>query len=199
MAGTDTTAATLEWTMTELVRHPKVMKKAQAEVRKVASIAGKVDESHLQQIHYLKAVIKETMRLHPPVPLLVPGESMEKCILDGYEIPEKTWVLINAYAIGRDPESWDNPLEYRPERFEDGNSVKDLDFRFLPFGGRRGCPGFGFGLATVETALARLLYHFDWALPQGVGPDDVDLEEIFGLATSVLVPTTNKEYQFKEN
>lgn len=122
-------------------------------------------------------------------------------------IPEKTRVLINAYAIGRDPESWDKPLEYRPERFEDGNSdnVKDLDFRFLPFGGgRRGCPGFGFGLATVEIALARLLYHFDWALPQGVGPEDVDLDEIFGLATRkksalVLVPTTNKEYQFKEN
>lgn len=202
VAGTDTTSATLEWAMTELVRHPNVMKKAQEQVRKFASGTGKVDESHLQHFDYLKAVIKETMRLHPPVPLLVPRESMEKCTLDGYEIPEKTRVLINAYAIARDPQLWDNPLEYRPERFQDAGNVNvnvvDQDFRFLPFGGgRRGCPGYGFGLATVEIALARLLCHFDWALPQGVGPDDVDLDEIFGLATRkksalVLVPTPSQ-------
>lgn len=202
VAGTDTTSATLEWAMTELVRHPNVMKKAQEQVRKFASSTGKVDESYLQHFDYLKAVIKETMRLHPPVPLLVPRESMDKCTLDGYEIPEKTRVLINAYAIARDPQSWDNPLEYRPERFQDAGNVNvnvvDQDFRFLPFGGgRRGCPGYGFGLATVEIALARLLYHFDWALPQGVGPDDVDLDETFGLATRkksalVLVPTPSQ-------
>ncbi|GAV80372.1 p450 domain-containing protein [Cephalotus follicularis] len=205
VAGTDTTTATLEWTMTQLARHPRVMNKAQEEVRKVASSSGKVDESHLQYLHYLKAVIKETMRLHPPVPLLVPRESMKTCVLDGYEIRAKTRVLINTYAIGRDPKSWDNPLEYNPERFDQENSsigVKEQDFKFLPFGGgRRGCPGFTFGLATVEIALARLLYHFDWALPPGVGADDVDLSEIFGLATRkksalVLVPTTNKDYRF---
>lgn len=204
VAGTDTSSATLEWTMTELARHPMVMKKAQDEVRNVASSLGKVEESHLQHLHYLKAVIKETMRLHPPVPLLVPRESMEKCNLDGYEIPAKTRVLINTYAIGRDPTSWENPLQYNPERFMDKNiEVKDQDFRFLPFGGgRRGCPGYSFGLATVEIALARLLYHFDWALPQGVGADDMDLGEIFGLATRkktaiVLVPTANKQYEFR--
>ncbi|XP_023922777.1 tryptamine 5-hydroxylase [Quercus suber] len=204
VAGTDTSSATLEWTMTELARHPMVMKKAQDEVRNVASSLGKVEESHLQHLHYLKAVIKETMRLHPPVPLLVPRESMEKCNLDGYEIAAKTRVLINTYAIGRDPTSWENPLEYNPERFINKNiEVKDQDFRFLPFGGgRRGCPGYSFGLATVEIALARLLYHFDWALPQGVGADDMDLGEIFGLATRkktaiVLVPTANKQYEFK--
>ena len=199
VAGTDTTAATLEWTMTELARHPEVMKKAQGEVRSIAGKTRKVEESHLQHLHYLKAVIKETMRLHPSVPLLVPRESMDECILDGYKIPAKTRVLINTYAIGRDPNSWENPLEYDPKRFEDANiDVKDQDFRFLPFGGgRRGCPGYTFGLASVEIALARLLFHFDWALPQGVGTDDVDLSEIFGLATRkrtplVLVPTVNK-------
>uniref|UniRef100_A0A2N9IAE5 Cytochrome P450 n=1 Tax=Fagus sylvatica TaxID=28930 RepID=A0A2N9IAE5_FAGSY len=204
VAGTDTSSATLEWTMTELARHPKVMKKAQEEVRNVASSLGKVEESHLQHLHYLKAVIKETMRVHPPVPLLVPRESMEKCNLEGYEIPAKTRVLINTYAIGRDPNSWENPLEYNPERFMDTNiDIKDQDFRFLPFGGgRRGCPGYSFALATVEIALARLLYHFDWALPQGVGADDMDLSEIFGLATRkktpiVLVPTANKHYEFQ--
>ncbi|XP_022776235.1 cytochrome P450 71A1-like [Durio zibethinus] len=199
VAGTDTTAATLEWTMTELARHPEMMKKAQEEVRSIACKAGRVDESHLQHLHYIKAAIKETMRLHPSVPLLVPRESMDECILDGYKIPAKTRVLINAYAIGRDPNSWENPLEYNPMRFEDTNiGAKDQDFRFLPFGGgRRGCPGYTFGLATVEIALARLLFHFDWALPQGAGTDDVDLNEIFGLATRkrtplVLVPTMNR-------
>ncbi|KAB1201180.1 Cytochrome P450 71A9 [Morella rubra] len=204
VAGTDTSSATLEWTMTELARNPMVMKKAQEEVRNIASSTGKVEESHLQHLHYLKAVIKETMRLHPPVPLLVPRESMEKCNLDGYEIPAKSRILINAYAIGRDPQSWENPLEYNPERFM-GNDIdiKDQDFRFLPFGGgRRGCPGYSFGLATVEIALARLLYHFDWALPKGVGAEEMDLSEIFGLATRkrtpiVLVPTAIEFYEFK--
>ncbi|XWS34650.1 hypothetical protein CRYUN_Cryun21dG0055900 [Craigia yunnanensis] len=199
VAGTDTTAATLEWTMTELARHPELMKKAQEEVQSIACRTGKVDESHLQHLHYIKAAIKETMRLHPSVPLLVPRESMDECILDGYKIPAKTRVLINTYAIGRDPNSWENPLEYNPKRFEDTNiDVRNQDFKFLPFGGgRRGCPGYTFGMATVEIALARLLFHFDWALPQGVGTDDVDLNEIFGLATRektplVLVPTVNK-------
>ncbi|XP_002515012.2 tryptamine 5-hydroxylase [Ricinus communis] len=204
VAGTDTSSATLEWVFTELARHPRVMKKAQEEVRMIASGNGKVDESDLQHLHYMKAVIKETMRLHPPVPLLVPRESMEKCALDGYEIPAKTRVLINTYAIGRDPKSWENPLDYDPERFmEDDIDFKDQDFRFLPFGGgRRGCPGYSFGLATIEITLARLLYHFDWALPHGVEADDVDLSEVFGLATRkktalVLVPTANKDFQFR--
>lgn len=203
VAGTDTTSAVLEWTMTELVRHPRVMKKAQEEVRKIVGSSGKVDESHLQHLHYMKAVVKETMRLHPPVPLLVPRESMEDCVLDGYEIPAKTRVLINSYAIGRDPKSWDDPLNYDPERFENHNmDFKDQDYKFLPFGGgRRGCPGYAFGLATMELALALLLYHFDWELPQGVGADDVNLDEIFGLATRkktplILVPTANKDYKF---
>ncbi|XP_059657764.1 tryptamine 5-hydroxylase-like [Cornus florida] len=204
VAGTDTTSATLEWTMTELVRHPRVMKKAQNEVRKIAGSGGKVNQSHLQHLHYLRSVLKETMRLHPVVPLVGPRESTENCILNGYEIPAKTRVLINAYAIGRDAESWENPLEYNPERFEDTRiDFRDQDFRFLPFGGGlRSCPGYFFGLASMEIALARLLYHFDWALPHGVGANDVNLEEIFGRATRkksalILLPTANKDYAFK--
>ncbi|KAG5584989.1 hypothetical protein H5410_045423 [Solanum commersonii] len=201
VAGTDTSAATLEWTMTELARHPSVMKKAQDEVREIAANKGKVEEFDLQHLHYMKAVIKETMRLHPPVPLLVPRESIEKCTLDDYEIPAKTRVLINTYAIGRDPEYWNNPLDYNPERFmEKDIDFRGQDFKFLPFGGgRRGCPGYALGLATIELSLARLLYHFDWKLPTGVEAQDVNLSEIFGLATRKrvalkLVPTINKLY-----
>ncbi|PWA73981.1 cytochrome P450 [Artemisia annua] len=206
VAGTDTTSATLEWVMTELARHPKVLKKAQDEIRSITQTKGNVDESELHYFHYLKAVIKETMRLHPPVPLLVPRESTQKCTLQGYDIPEKTRVLINTYAIGRDPNSWENPLVYDPERFvETEVDFRGQDFRFLPFGGgRRGCPGYAFGLATIELALARLLYHFDWSLPNGVGPDDVNLDEIFGLATRKktalkLVPTENTNRGLRKN
>ncbi|XWS69149.1 hypothetical protein CRYUN_Cryun04dG0154800 [Craigia yunnanensis] len=124
---------------------------------------------------------------------------MDGCIIDGYKIPAQTRVMINTYAIGRDANSRENPLEYNPKRFEDTTvDVQDQDFRFLTFGGgRRGCPGYTFGLATVEIALARLLFHFDWALPQGVGTDDVDFNETFGLAMRkitplVPVPTVNK-------
>ncbi|OWM76168.1 hypothetical protein CDL15_Pgr009814 [Punica granatum] len=200
VAGTDTTAVTLEWTLTELVKHPEVLKKAQAEICSQAYLKESGNEVDFRDFVYMKAVIRETLRLHPPVPLLVPRESMERCTLDGYEVPARTRVLINTYAIGRDADSWDDPLEFRPERFEDANRVemKDRDFRFLPFGGgRRGCPGSSFGLATVEITLARLLYHFDWALPRGIVPDDVDMDEVFGLATRkksalILVPTVHK-------
>ncbi|GJR16119.1 cytochrome P450 71A1-like protein, partial [Tanacetum coccineum] len=206
VAGTDTTSATIEWVMTELARHPKVLKKAQNEIRGITESKGEVEEGDLHHFHYLKAVIKETMRLHPPVPLLVPRESTQKCTLQGYDIPEKTRVLINTYAIGRDPNSWENPLVYDPERFvETEVDFRGQDFRFLPFGGgRRGCPGYAFGLATIELALARLLYHFDWSLPNGVGPDDVNLDEIFGLATRKktalkLVPTENTDHGLRKN
>ncbi|KAE8710240.1 hypothetical protein F3Y22_tig00110325pilonHSYRG00068 [Hibiscus syriacus] len=200
VAGTDTTAATLEWTMTELAKHPELMRQAQQEVRSAAHQTGKVEENHLLNLHFIRSAIKETMRLHPSVPLLVPRESMDECILNGYKIPAKTRILINTYAIGRDPHSWDHPLQYNPKRFEDPDvGAKDQDFRFLPFGGgRRGCPGYTFGLATVEIALARLLFHFDWELPSGFSTDDVGVDEIFGLATRkltplILVPTVKEE------
>lgn len=197
MAGTDTTAATLEWILTELIRHPEVMAKAQEEVRGVVSDSKGVSISHLNSLSFTKSVIKETLRIHPPVPLLVPRESMEDCILDGYFIPKESRVFINSYAIGRDPETWQNPLQFDPSRFSNSESieVKDQDFRLLPFGGgRRSCPGYAFGLATVELTLANLLYHFNWSLPNNVRVDDIDLDEIFGAATRkknplVLVPT----------
>ncbi|CAI0426059.1 unnamed protein product [Linum tenue] len=204
VAGTDTSSTTLEWTMTELARHPTILAEATREIRSVVGKQSRVNESHLQHLTYMKSVIKEAMRLHPPVPLLVPRESMEDCVMDGYMIPARTRVLINSYAISRDPTLWEDPLEFNPERFlESGIDFHDQEFRFLPFGGgRRGCPGFHFGLATVEIALARLLYHFDWALPDGLRGEDVDLGEIFGLATRkktklMLVPMSKEGYEFR--
>jgi cytochrome P450 len=192
VAGTDTTFATLEWVMTELVRHPRILKKAQDEVRRVVGDKGRVEEADLAELHYMRAIIKETFRLHPAVPLLVPRESVAACTLGGYDIPAKTRIFINTFAMGRDPEIWEDPLEYSPERFEAAGGeidLKDPDYKLLPFGGgRRGCPGYTFALATVQVSLASLLYHFEWALPAGVRAEDVSVEETFGLATRKKEP-----------
>lgn len=182
-AGTDTTFITLDWGMTELIMNPKVMERAQAEVRSIVGERRVVTESDLPQLHYMKAVIKEIFRLHPPAPVLVPRESMEDVTIDGYNIPAKTRFFVNAWAIGRDPESWRNPESFEPQRFM-GSTIdfKGQDFELIPFGaGRRSCPAITFGAATVELALAQLLHSFDWELPPGIQAQDLDMTEVFGI------------------
>jgi len=183
-AGTDTTFITLDWAMTELLMNPHVMEKAQTEVRSVLRERRVVAESDLHQLQYMKAVIKEIFRLHPAVPVLVPRESMEDIILEGYNIPAKTRIFVNAWAIGRNPESWEDPTAFKPERFLESNiDYKGQDFELIPFGaGRRGCPAITFAIAVVELALAQLLYSFDWELPPCIKAKDLDLTEVFGIS-----------------
>ncbi|WJX52175.1 hypothetical protein P8452_38312 [Trifolium repens] len=183
VAGTDTTYTVLEWAMTELLRHKTVMHKLQDEVRTVVGNKTHVTEEDLVSMNYLKAVIKETLRLHLPVPLLIPRKCMEDIKLDGYDIAAGTHVIINASAIARDPSSWDQPLEFKPERFMNSSiDFKGLDFELIPFGaGRRGCPGVVFAIAVNELVLANLVYQFDWKLPDGVAGRDLDMSETFGL------------------
>ncbi|OIT20334.1 cytochrome p450 71a2 [Nicotiana attenuata] len=135
---------------------------------------------------YLQAVIKESLRLHPPFPLLLPRESTEDVKLLGYDIPAKTQVIINAWAIGRDPLSWDDPEEYRPERFLNSNiDVKGLNYELIPFGaGRRGCPGRTFVVVVIELALAKLVHKFNFALPEGLREEDLDMTETSSLTSS---------------
>ncbi|TKY69137.1 steroid 17alpha-monooxygenase or 17alpha-hydroxyprogesterone aldolase [Spatholobus suberectus] len=169
--------------MVELIKYPKVMKKAQAEVREVFNMKGRVDETYINEMKYLKAVARETLRLHPPVPLLLPRKSGQACDIDGYHIPVKSRVLVNAWAIGRDPNYWTEPERFYPERFIDSSvDHRGSNFEYIPFGaGRRICPGNTFGLIIVETALAFLLYHFDWKLPNGMKSEDLEMTEEFGL------------------
>lgn len=183
IGGTDTSKAVAQWGMTELIRNPGVMKKVQEEVRRVAGNKGKVEESDLQQLTYLKSVVKETFRLHPPGVLLIPRETMQHFKIDDYDIPPKTRLLINAWAIGRDPNTWENPEEFIPERFDDSSiDYRGLDFELIPFGaGRRGCPGVNFSTMTVHLCLANLLYFFDWQLPAGMDIEDVDITEKPGI------------------
>ncbi|CAN1163409.1 5-OH-xanthotoxin synthase [Linum perenne] len=174
VGGTDTSAATVVWSMTYLMKNPRVMIKAQEEVRHAIGKKRFVNEEYIQQLSYLKNVVKETIAAR---------ESTESCKIDGYEIPAKTVVYVNAWAIGRDTEAWgENPEEFKPERFI-GKSidVKGLDFELIPFGaGRRICPGIHMGISTVELALANLLYAFDWEMPVGVKREDIDMEVLPG-------------------
>ncbi|KAL0310782.1 UNVERIFIED_CONTAM: Premnaspirodiene oxygenase [Sesamum angustifolium] len=198
-AGTHTTAATVEFAMAQMIKHPNMMEKAQAELRHVFRGKDRILESDLEKVSYLKMVIKETLRLNPPVPLLLPRDCKDWQKVYGYDIPPKTEIILNALAINRDPEYWDNAEAFEPERFaESGIEFIGTNFEFIPFGGgRRMCPGISFGLATVELLLAQLLYHFNWELPDGLQPQDLDMTEIIGLAAKrkndlYLVATSHK-------
>src|ERR1044072_2531702 len=142
-AGTDTSATTIEWAMSELMKNPRVREKVQAEIREAFKGKKTIDETFLHELSYFKSVIKETMRLHPPIPLLLPRECREPCMIGGYEIPVKTKVIINAWAIGRDPNHWFDAEKFIPERFDDKSlDFKGNNFEFTPFGaGRKMCPG----------------------------------------------------------
>ncbi|XP_044486208.1 cytochrome P450 736A117-like isoform X1 [Mangifera indica] len=189
-AGTDTTYTVMEWAMAELLRHPRVMKELQNEVRLIGNGKEKIKEEDLDNMYYLKAVLKETLRLHPPVPLLVPRESTQDVKIKGYNISAGTMVITNAWAIGRDPASWDKPDDFSPERFLN-NSIdfKGHDFQLIPFGaGRRGCPGTLFAMVIIEIVLANLVHKFDWSLPVGTKPEDLNMTEFTGLTAHRMVP-----------
>nr|QCP80353.1 cytochrome P450-7 [Tanacetum cinerariifolium] len=183
VGGTDTTFTALEWVISELIKQPRVMKKLQEELTEVAQGRSKILEEDLEKMKYLKAVIKEALRLHPPVPLLIPRESTQDIKLMGYDIPVGTQAIINAWAIGRDPVLWEDPEVFWPERFLNNFiNYKGIHFEWLPFGsGRRQCPGIQFGVVAIELALANIIYKFNFTLPNGVKNEDLDMSEESGL------------------
>ncbi|XP_027352826.1 cytochrome P450 83B1-like [Abrus precatorius] len=182
-AGTDTSSAAVVWALTALMKNPRVMEKAQKEIRNEFDGKGFIEEDDIQKLPYLKAIVKETLRLFPPVPLLIPRETNKRCSIAGYEIPEKTLVYVNAWAVHRDPETWKDPEEFYPERFLDSTiDFRGYDFELIPFGaGRRVCPGINMGVITVELVLANLLYSFDWEMPKGIKREDIDFDMLPGL------------------
>ncbi|KAL2321748.1 hypothetical protein Fmac_026127 [Flemingia macrophylla] len=191
IGASDTSSTTMEWAMAELIKNPNTMEKVQEEVRRVVGNKAEVDENDVKQMNYLKCVVKETLRLHPPVPLLLPRETTSAVKLRGYDIPAKTRVMLNAWAIQRDPEFWDKPDEFLPERFQDSEvDFNGKYFEFIPFGvGRRGCPGMTFGITLTEYVLASLLYWFDWKLPKTDAPvQGIDMGEKYGITVNKKVP-----------
>nr|GMC47485.1 cytochrome P450 83B1-like [Ipomoea batatas] len=190
VAGSDTSATVTVWAMTALMKDPRIMNIVQSEIRDRVGKKGKIDEEDIQDLPYFKAVVKETMRLYPPAPLLVERETLSKCTIDGYEIKPKTLVFVNGWAIARDPECWENPHEFYPERFLDNKvDYQGQDFEFIPFGaGRRMCPGLALGIASAERALANLLYAFDWELPSWLKKEDIDTNVAPGITMHKKIP-----------
>ncbi|KAK9090288.1 hypothetical protein Sjap_023465 [Stephania japonica] len=182
-AGTETTHTVLTWAMAELIRQPKLMNRVQEEVRAISKGKQMVTEDDTEKMPYLKAVIKETLRLRPSGPLMVPHESTEHVKIHCYDIPAKTTVIVNMWAICRDPTAWVEPEKFDPDRFLDSKvDFKGQDFEYIPFGaGRRGCPGVAFAIASLEVGLANLLNRFDWAMPFGMDPEELDMSETSGL------------------
>lgn len=191
--GTDTTALLTEWTMAELVLNPQVQKRAQAELDEVVGRHRSVRDEDIPKLPYLQAVVKETLRMHPPGPLLSWARlsTEDVNIADGMCVPAGTTAMVNMWSITHDPQIWDSPLEFRPERFvvsEGGENVdvRGNDLRLAPFGaGRRVCPGKALGLATVNLWVAKLLHRFQW-LPHTEHP--VDLSEVLKLSCEMANP-----------
>lgn len=187
VGGTDTTSNTIEFAMAEMMNKPVVLKKAQQELDRVIGKNNIVEESHIHKLPYLHAVMKEVLRLHPALPLMVPHCPSESCIVGGYMIPKGARVFVNVWAIHRDPSIWENPTGFDPERFVDGKgNYSGKDFNYFPFGsGRRICAGIGMAERMVLFSLASLLHSFDWELPAG---EELDLSEKFGIVLKKKVP-----------
>lgn len=195
-AGTDTSSTTIEWAMSEMIKNPRVMTKAQSEIRAALKGKNRIEESDIQSLNYLKNIVKETLRLHPPGPLMA-REAREECTIKGYRIPQKTKVVVNLSVLGRDPEYWSDPESFKPERFDESSiDFRGGSFEYIPFGGgRRICPGINFGLANIELPLAQLLYHFDWEVEDGKRREELDMTETFGITSRrknnlLLIPRT---------
>ncbi|XP_058080837.1 flavonoid 3'-monooxygenase-like isoform X1 [Magnolia sinica] len=182
IAGTDTTSTTIEWAMAEMLQNPEIMRKVQEELEQVVGMDSMVEESHVRRLRYLDAVIKEALRLHPPLVFLVPRYPSQTCTVGGYTLPKGTQIVINTWVIRRDPEAWDNPLEFCPERFYNSTSKWDYngnDFGYLPFGsGRRICVGLPLAERMLTYELASLLHSFNWRLPDDA---KLDLSEKYAL------------------
>ncbi|KAF2320254.1 hypothetical protein GH714_026431 [Hevea brasiliensis] len=186
----ETTSAATEWAMAELLRKPEAMRKVKEELNEVVGENRNVEESDIEKLPYLQAVVKEALRLHPSVPLLVPKNTMQDTNFMGYHIAKDTQVFVNAWAIGRDPDSWEDPLTFKPERFLGSNiDYKGQNFELIPFGsGRRICIGMLLAQRVLLLSLASLIHCFDWELDKDSTPEILDMREKIGMSVKKLVP-----------
>nr|BAC53892.1 cytochrome P450 [Petunia x hybrida] len=193
IAGSETSSSSVEWALAELLCNPEAMTRVKAEINEVVGSNRKFEESDIDNLHYMQAVVKETLRLHPPAPLLVPRRAIQDTSFMGYDISEDTQVFVNAWAIGRDPECWEDPWAFKPERFLNLSSkttdFKGQNFEFIPFGaGRRMCAGLPLGNRMSHLLLGSLLHAFDWELPSNVTPKSMDMKERMGMTVRKLQP-----------
>lgn len=184
IAGSDTTSVSIEWAIAELLHYPHYMKRLQDEVDAVVGKDRVLDESDIKSMPFLQACVKELFRLHPAAPLGIPHYNLERTTLAEYDIPAQTTVMLNLWAIGRDPAHWKNPLEFNPDRFLNSEvTMFGKDFQLIPFSvGRRQCPGAGLGLAVVQLAVGSLVHAFEWSCFDQK-PEEIDMREKPGLVT----------------
>ncbi|CAA2968767.1 cytochrome P450 76A2-like [Olea europaea subsp. europaea] len=182
LAGSETSSTSIEWALAELLRNPKAMVRVKNEISCVVESNRKFEESDIGKLPYLQAVIKETLRLHPPLPFLVPRKAIQDTNYMGYSIPKETQVFVNVWAIGRDEENWEEPWDFKPERFLGSNTdFKGQHFEFIPFGaGRRICPGLPLGHLMMHFLLGSLLHEFNWELDFSKNPNTIDMNELIG-------------------
>ncbi|KAL0362414.1 UNVERIFIED_CONTAM: cytochrome [Sesamum calycinum] len=189
LAGSETTSSSIEWAMVELLSHPEIMRKAKTELAQVGK-SNKFEESHIESLPYLQAVLKETLRLHPPIPFLVPRRAIQETNFMGYQIPKNTRLFVNAWSIGRDPQCWDDPLSFTPERFL-GSKIdyKGQNFELIPFGaGRRICAGIPLAHRMLHLVLGSLLHEFDWRVDEIGKNAMMDTRDRIGVTVRKLVP-----------
>ncbi|KAI3927030.1 hypothetical protein MKW92_052135 [Papaver armeniacum] len=181
--GTETTGSTIEWALAEVTKNPEIAASLRSEL---LSVVGQrpIKESDIPNMPYLQAFVKETLRLHPATPLLLPRRALEACKILNYTIPKDCQVMVNAWGIGRDPKTWTDPLKFSPERFLKSSNIdfKGNDFEYIPFGaGRRICPGFPLAIQFIGLIVPTLIQNFDWGLPNGIDPTQLIMQEKFGL------------------
>lgn len=195
MGGTDTTSVALQWAMAELLNHPSALKKLQLEIDSIVGLNRLVHESDVSNLPYLHAVVKETLRLHPSLPLVF-RKCREDCKINGYTIAKNSRIVVNLYAINRDPDAWEDAEDFIPERFlenpmdaiahDDPEDIKGQNFSYVPFGGgRRGCPGAGLAMAVLHLSLAAIVQCFDWKTKGG---EKVNMEEGAGFSAAMAHP-----------
>lgn len=186
LAGTGTSALTMEWAMSLLSNHTEVMEKLRKEIEHNAPSDRLIEDSDLSKLPYLRCIINETLRLFPVAPILLPHMSSTNCTVGGYDISRNTTLMVNVWAIHRDPNIWEEPTKFMPERFEGFKADQSVGFKFFPFGiGRRACPGYGMGMRIIGLTLATLIQCFEW---ERIGNELVDLEEGSGFTLSKAKP-----------
>ncbi|EAZ15334.1 hypothetical protein OsJ_30752 [Oryza sativa Japonica Group] len=189
VAGTDSGSTAIEWAIVELLQNPQSMQKVKDEFRRVLGTRTEIEESDISQLPYLQAVLKETLRLHPSVPMTY-YKAEATVEVQGYIIPKGTNIILNIWAIHRKPDVWADPDRFMPERFmETDTNFFGKHPEFIPFGGgRRICLGLPLAYRMVHMVLASLLFHFDWKLPEGAEKDGVDMREKYGMVLHKETP-----------
>lgn len=190
VAATETTTSTFEWAMAELLHNPKALLEARREIKQIVGEGKLVEESDVACLPYLQAIVKETLRLHPPVPLLLPRRAEADVEIDNFIVPKGAQVLVNAWAIGRDPNFWEEPNLFLPERFIGSElDVKGRDFGLIPFGaGRRVCPGLPLAIRMLHLMLGTLIHSFHWELADGVTPESLNMDDKYGFVLHKAQP-----------